>query len=177
MFVYLHTVVVRISILMLIVLLNSVNLLSIPSTADESVKYLTASNGILNESIILCASLTANSAPTSSILGIDILHLGATLVLPARRRHCTVPSAILHLKYANAQLAEEDPSPKIISVGLPLTAPSGFTDLGNEIALRSARCFTTSLNSLLVPAKILKVCSIFATRCKNLAMVTVSVNV
>jgi hypothetical protein len=60
-------------------------LLSIPNTADESVKYLTASNSIFNESIILCASLTANSAPTSSILGIDILHLGATLVLPAKQ--------------------------------------------------------------------------------------------
>ncbi len=128
------------------------SLFSMPSTADESVKYLTASSSMCSEWIILCASLTTNKAPTSSILGMDILHLGATLVLPARRRHCTDPSAICHLRYASGQLAKVDPSPKIIRMGLPMTGSRGLAALGNVMALRSARCFTTSWNSLLVPS-------------------------
>jgi len=64
--------------------------------------------------------------------------------------HRTV--AIFHLKYASGQLADDDPSPKTINMGLPVTASSGLTALGNEMALRSARCLTTSRNSLLVPS-------------------------
>jgi hypothetical protein len=74
------------------------SLLSMPSTAEESVKNLTAPNSICSESLIFCASLTASSDPISSILGMEILHLGATLVLPASSLHSTVPSCNSYLR-------------------------------------------------------------------------------
>jgi hypothetical protein len=73
-------------------------LVNIPSTADESVKYHTDSISIRSKSRILSASLTASRAPVSSMLEMEILHFGVTFVFPASSRHCTVPSAICHLR-------------------------------------------------------------------------------
>ena len=74
------------------------SLLIIPRTADESVKNRTPSISKRRESLIFWYSRTATSEPMSSILGMEILHLGATLVFPARRRQTTDPSSISHLK-------------------------------------------------------------------------------
>jgi hypothetical protein len=74
------------------------SLLIIPRTADESVKNCTPSTSRRRESLIFWYSRTATSEPMSSILGMEILHLGATLVFPARRRQTTDPSSISYLK-------------------------------------------------------------------------------
>jgi hypothetical protein len=61
---------------------NSLNLpdsvRNMPSTADESVKYLVPERGIFNASRAFLASLTELTAATSSILGMVIFTLGAT---------------------------------------------------------------------------------------------------
>ncbi|MFN9908398.1 MAG: hypothetical protein ACK56F_20100, partial [bacterium] len=74
------------------------SLLSMPRTADESVKNRTPSISMRKESLIFWYSRTATNDPISSILGMEILHLGATLVFPAKRRQTTDPSSISHLK-------------------------------------------------------------------------------
>jgi hypothetical protein len=60
------------------------SLLIIPKTADESVKNRTPSISRRRESLIFWYSRTATSEPMSSILGMEILHLGATLVFRPR---------------------------------------------------------------------------------------------
>jgi hypothetical protein len=51
-----------------------------PRTAEESVKNLTSLTSRQRESLIFWYNLTATRDPISSILGMEILHLGATLV-------------------------------------------------------------------------------------------------
>ncbi len=89
-------------ILLTLVPTNSRNvpesLLIIPKTADESVKNCTPSISRRRESLIFWYSRSVICEPMSSILGMEILHLGATLVFPAKRRQTTDPSSISHLR-------------------------------------------------------------------------------
>jgi hypothetical protein len=68
-----------------------------PRITELSVKYLVPPNLKVNESQIFLASLTASSAPNSSILGMEIFILGATLDFPAISLHSTEPSFRTHL--------------------------------------------------------------------------------
>ncbi|MFN9900647.1 MAG: hypothetical protein ACK55Z_18065, partial [bacterium] len=89
----------------------------------------TPSISMRRESLIFWYNRTATSDPMSSILGMEILHLGATLVFPARRRQST------------------EPSPKMSSMGFPFTGPlpgSGHIDRGKLIFFKSFRCPRTS---------------------------------
>ncbi len=60
-----------------------------------------------------------------TLLGMEILPLGATRVPPATNRHLRDLSAISHQTYASAQLDSWDPSPNISSIGSPTGSPSG----------------------------------------------------
>ena len=60
---------------------------NMPSTEVESVKNRTDRNFSFTAAFTFSASRTAIRDPTSSTRGMEILHLGATLVFPATSRH------------------------------------------------------------------------------------------
>jgi hypothetical protein len=74
------------------------SVLSMPNTADESVKYLVPARGNFNASLTFLTSLTELTAATSSILGMVIFTLGATCVFPVTSTHWAVLSSLSHLR-------------------------------------------------------------------------------